>query len=71
MSLLGIRNHFSKIPLLVDVLSKCIEMNNIINKSLLAGDKFIGGSQDLCIVLAELLQKNKTRMQKSKGIADL
>ena len=61
MSQLGIRNLLSKIQLLGDILSRCTEMNNIINKSLLAGDKFIGGSQDLCVVLVEHLQKKKNK----------
>ena len=41
LSQLGIRNPLNKIPLLEISCFKCIKMNNIINKFLSVGDKFM------------------------------
>ena len=42
VSNLGVRTPLSKVPILGDILFwMCIKMNEIVNKSLLAGDKFM------------------------------
>ena len=72
---LGIKTPLSKVPTLSDILFRMhIKMNKIINKFLLAGDKFMpemhlkqpGFTYSAC----EPFTKNKERIQKFKETGD-
>ena len=69
---LGIRTPLSKVPILGDILFEgvCIKMNEIVNKFLLTGDKFLPemhlNNLDLRTVLVEHLIKTKKDLKNSK-----
>ena len=76
LSKLGIKIPLSKIPILDDILfwMQCIKLNEIVNKFLLAGEKFMpemhlkqpGFTNSAC----EPFTKNKERIQKFKETGD-
>ena len=71
LSNLGIRTPLSKVPILGDILFWMhIKMNEIVNKFLLAGDKFMPemylNNRDLLTVLVDHLQKPKKELKNLK-----
>ena len=72
LSNLGIRITLSKVPIVGDTLFWMYKMNKIVNKFLLAGDKFMPemhlNSQDLLIVLADHLQTTKKEFRNLKKL---
>ena len=74
LSNLGLKAPLSKIPLLGDILFKILKLNEIVNKLLLAGGKFMpeihlkqpGYTYSAC----EPFTKNKGRIQKFKETGD-
>ena len=65
---LDFRTPLSKVPILRDILFWEYKMNEIVNKFLLAADKFMPemhlNNQDLLIVLEDPLQKTKKEFKK-------
>ena len=74
LSSLGIKTPLSKIPLLGDVYFKMYKMNEIVNKFLLAGDKFMPEMHlrqpQFVYSACGPFTKNKERVQKFKETGD-
>ena len=71
---LGLRTPLSKVPILGDILFWEYKMIQIVNKFLLAGDKFMPGMHlkqpEFAYSACRPFTKNKERIQKSKETED-